>query len=298
MNRKMIIDTDIGDDIDDAFAIALAAKTPGLGLTAVTTVFRNTKARAPLAEKLLAAAGVANIEVFAGEGIPVKEEIRTFEKDKNSRPEEEDPCQWTEEYASFPVKKGAADYLIRAAEEYGKELTIVAIGPLTNLARAIGRAPGSMKKVGKIICMGGSFTKFMPEWNVLCDPEATQTVYSSGIPFYAVGLDVTLKCPLEQNLLEAFRNSDKPVNRLLSLWLGRWFDYFGFEKSVMHDPLAVACCFEEVCKFKEKFVKVDLENTRGAVCVSDAPQEGYYPVFVAEEVDKDRFYAAVKERLL
>lgn len=298
MNRKMIIDTDIGDDIDDAFAIALAANSPELGLTAITTVFRNTKARAQLAEKLLQTADAASVEVYAGEEIPEKEPFHTFEKDTGSRPEEENPCQWTKEYAEYPVKCGAVDYLIRAAEKYGEALTIVAIGPLTNLARAIARAPESMKKTGKIVCMGGSFTKFMPEWNVMCDPEATQKVYQSGIPFYAVGLDVTLQCPLERNLLEEFRSSEKPVNRLLSLWLNRWFDYFGFEKSVMHDPLAVACCFEEACAFKKKFVRADLEKTRGAVFVAEFPQEGYSPVFVAEEVDKDKFYAAVRERLL
>jgi len=294
--KKLIIDTDIGDDIDDAFALALAGRMPEAEIVGVTTVFRNTKARAQLAEKLLETLGLS-VPVFAGERFPEKEPIRPFGKDRAGAPEEAIPCQWEEAYARYSVREGAVEFLAESAEKYGSDLTIAPIGPLTSLARAIERYPESMKKVGKIVSMGGSFQTFQPEWNYLCDPEAAERVIASGIPFYAVGLDVTLQCPLEAGLLEKFHASKDPVNQLLCLWLDRWFGFFGFEKSVMHDPLVIASIFSDVCRFQKRFVKIDLQGERGAVFVSDQPSEGF-PVFVAETVDRERFYEIVKANLL
>ena len=155
-----------------------------------------------------------------------------------------------------------------------------------------------MKRCGKILSMGGSFKKFAPEWNYLCDPEAADIVIGSGIPFYAVGLDVTLTCPLEAGLLEKFRTSEKPVNKLLSLWLDRWFDFFGFEKSVMHDPLALACTVTDACMFEKKFVAIDLQGERGAAFVSDHEEAGYSPIYVAVSADREKFYNMVESVLL
>lgn len=294
--QKIIIDTDIGDDIDDAFAIALATHLKEIEPVGVTTVFRNTKARAQLAQKLLATSESA-APVRAGDGIPEKEPFHLFAKDAGA-PEESTPCQWDESYKAYPVNDGAVEFLAESAERYGKELTVTAIGPLTNLARAIEKYPDKMKRLGKIVSMGGSFTKFMPEWNYLCDPEAADTVIRSGIPFYAVGLDVTMTCPLEEGLLEKFYDSQKPVNKLLSLWLKRWFAFFGFEKSVMHDPLAVASIVEDLCRFEKKFVKIDLEKERGAVWVGQKEEAGYSPIMVAVSADRNRFYQTVESALL
>lgn len=294
--QKIIIDTDIGDDIDDAFAIALACCLGKAELVGITTVFRNTKARAQLVARLLKSAG-RETPVWAGERFPIKEPFHLFAKDRGA-PENSMPCQWEESDNAFSAKEGAVEFLAESAARYGEELTVAAIGPLTNLARAIERYPDRMKRLGKIVMMGGSFTKYMPEWNFQCDPEAADIVIKSGIPIEAVGLDVTMTCPLEEGLLEKFYASEKPVNQLLSLWLKRWFDFFGFEKSVMHDPLAVASIVEDMCRYEKRFVKIDLQTERGAVFVSDAEQEGYSPVYVASSADRDRFYKLVETALL
>lgn len=294
--QKIIIDTDIGDDIDDAFAIALATKRKDIELVGVTTVFRNSAARAQLVKKLLECAG-AQAEVHAGERFPVKEPFHLFAKDTGA-PEDSAPCQWEGDYARYSVESGAVEFLAESAKKYQKELCIVAIGPLTNLARAIERYPEEMKQCQKIVSMGGSFAKFMPEWNYLCDPEAADIVVRSGIPFYAVGLDVTMTCPLEEGLLEKFAASEKPVNRLLCTWFERWFRFFGFEKSVMHDPLALASVVTDVCGFEKKFVKIDLEGERGAAFLSDGAKQGYSPIFLATQADRQRFYKIVEEALL
>ncbi|MGN1078044.1 MAG: nucleoside hydrolase [Candidatus Gallimonas sp.] len=296
MAGKIIIDTDIGDDIDDAFALALALAIPQAELVGVTTVFRNTAARAQLVQKLLRTAG-RDVPVYAGERFPVREPFHPFEREGETPPERSLPCQWEESYDG-EVRDGAVGFLAEAAERYGSDLTVIAIGPLTNLARAIERDPRRMKKTGKIVCMGGSFNEYLEEWNVMCDPEAAQTVYGSGISFDAVGLDVTMKCPMEKDLLEKFRRSGTPMNELLTLWLDRWFGFFGFEKSVMHDPLAVAACFYDVCTFEKRHVRADLEGKRGALLVSDCARAGYSPVNVATGVDCGKFYRIVEDLLL
>lgn len=297
VKRKILLDTDIGDDIDDAFALALALKKADLETVGVTTVFRNTADRAQQVKKFLEVAG-KSLPVYAGERLPYKEPFHAFEKDGEGAPEKQHICQWEESYANYPVEENGVDFIIENVKKYGKELTIVPIGPMTNIARAIEKAPDVMKQVGGIVHMGGWFTNCVPEWNILCDPEAADIVYRSGIDVYAVGLDVTLQCELDDGLLEDFRKSEKPENKQLVQWLDRWFAYFNFEKSVMHDPLVVACIGNDVCSFEKKYVKVNLTDNRGAIEVSDTECEGMMPVCVATAVDKKKFYAIVRNNLL
>lgn len=297
--QKILIDTDIGDDIDDAFALALALKRADVEVVGITTVFRNVACRSQQTQKLLETLGKPT-PVYAGERLPIKEQIRWFDSDDKKLPPENQPtCQWDDSY-DYPVKENAVDFILEMVEKYQDELTLVPVGPLTNIARAIEKSPETMKKVGKIINMGGWFSNYVPEWNILCDPEAADKVYSLGVPVYAVGLDVTLQCALEKSLLERFETSKKAHNVLLSKWLRRWFDYFHFEKSVMHDPLAVACAFEKVCEFEKKYVKVTLEEgeKRGAICVADSQKDGYSSVYVATKVDREKFYQIVEDTLL
>lgn len=295
--KKVIFDTDIGDDIDDAFALASLAAEPEAELIGVTTVYRNTAQRAQLAQKLLLAAGKSEVPVFAGECVPLKEEIRPFAWENGTSPERENICQWSADYGSLPVPDGAVGFLAESAKRWGKELVIFAVGPMTNLARAIERFPEEMKAVGAVYTMGGSFLQTKPEWNILCDPEAAQIVYSSGIPLYAVGLDVTLRCTLENGILERVASSERETNRLLTLWFDRWSKHFGFEKSVMHDPLAVASAFQPLCRFETMYVRADLKQERGAFLVQRSPQAGYSPVKVAVDVDRKAFYAWLASRL-
>ncbi len=299
VRHKILIDTDIGDDIDDAFALALALKRADAEVVGITTVFRNAVCRAQQVHKLLETLGKTS-PVYAGERLPLKEPIRKFESDDKDVPlEEQKTCQWDDSY-DYLVKENAVDFILEQVEKYGKDLTIIPVGPLTNIARAIEKSPETMKKVGKIVNMGGWFSNYVPEWNILCDPEAADKVYSLGVPVYAVGLDVTLQCALDKELLEKFEKSNLEHNKLLTKWLHRWFDYFHFEKSVMHDPLAVACALEDVCSFEQKYVKVTLDagEKRGVIAVSESPKDGYSPVYVATKVDRQKFYETVEQALL
>ncbi len=298
----IFIDTDIGDDIDDAFAVSLAANSDDCELVGVSTVFRNTALRAKQTVELLNACK-KKAPVYAGEGMPLSKKIPLFgfEKDGDELLYSI-PCQYDEssmaslEYSS----QNGVDAIISAAKKYSGKLILVPIGGLTNIAAAILKDPSIKNDVKAIYAMHGWYGNFAPEWNVICDPEAANVVYSSGIPFYGVGLDVTLKCTLDNDLLEAFRLSEKPYNKLVVSYMDRWFDKFHFEKSVMHDPLALCAAIGyPVCAFERRYVKAVTEgNLRGAVETSTEPKEGFYPIKAAMEVNKNAFYDVIKKILL
>lgn len=297
---KVLIDTDIGDDIDDAFAISLACASREIELVGVSTVFRNTSARAKQVVSLLKTAGVT-APVYVGETTPLSGQFPLFHMEKDvPNPSVTLPCQYDDGMSHNVTDGDAVGGIISLADKFGGELVVVTIGAATNLAKALIKDDSLVRKINKVVMMGGWYTNYQPEWNVLCDPEALDVVFKSGIPVYAVGLDVTLQCGLESGLLEKFRNSAKPVNKLLSTWLNRWFDYFNFEKSVMHDPLALATVFNsDICGFDKRFVKVQLDgDKRGAVNVSDTERAGYSPINVAVSVDKQLFYSEIEKRLL
>ncbi len=291
---KVLIDTDIGDDIDDAFAVALACLEKEIDLVAVTTVFKNTACRTRQVKQLLQSFG-SNVPVYTGESTPYHGSVIPFAKDTGDF-RTLVPCQYDDSMADYSSDGDAVEALVEYSYRYAGELVVVPVGPMTNIARAIQRDPNFAKNVKKIVTMGGWFTNPVAEWNILCDPEAASIVYSSGIPIYAVGLDVTLQCPLDAALLDRVRQCQKPHGALIARWLGRWFDYFGFEKSVLHDPLAVCSIVNAPCKFETRYCKVLLEPDRfGVIDVSDGPKAGYAPIYAATEVDSEEFYRIFRE---
>ncbi len=286
----MLLDTDIGDDIDDAFALAFAIRHPKINLVAVTTVFKHTVARAKQAKVLLDVLGHPEMPVHPGIGTPLKEPIRYFEKDVKDKNGLVMPCQHDPSYEAYDTSKpDAVQAIIDLSHTHEGTLVITAIGPLTNIATAITKDPTLKDRIKHIVIMGGYATTPVPEWNILCDPEAADIVFGSGIPVRCVGLDVTLHCTLDPFMMDRLRLDRAKDKQLLSLWFDRWDRHFGFEKSVMHDPLAVATLVDDVCVFEDKRIKVDLENNRGAIIVLDDDHPDGHVLSVAVKVDRDRF---------
>lgn len=201
---KLIIDTDIGADVDDAIAIYAATFYKQVQLLGITTVFKNVEERGRIAKKLLNLCGFNHIPVFTGSG-----DTLTQEKDKASHTLMYDKQLDDENYAP---KTGGVDFIIECAKKYGKKLAILAIGPLTNIALCIKKAPDIMQGIGKLVVMGGAFFKAKPEWNVFCDAFSADVVVKSQLPVCFVGLDVTTKTKLpydrqEELLSHAQENS-------------------------------------------------------------------------------------------
>ena len=263
--HKILLDTDIGDDIDDALALALALEMPEMELIGVTTVFQNTEKRARIAKKMLSLWG-KDVPVYAG---------TVFGENVNV-PYEQAPCQYTEEledprYApcNDPAEDqgmGAVDFIIQSAERFGPELTIVAIGPLTNLARALEKAPQSMSRIQRIVLMGGCFQKQFREWNIVCDPLAAKTVLESGGEVVCVGLDVTNQTQLSrrqhQMLLSA---KDDEKRAYLSQLVELHAKSTGNTPVLLHDPLTVYyVAHPEILLTEPTLVQVETEGKLSA----------------------------------
>lgn len=228
---RLFIDTDIGDDIDDALAIAMAVGA-GADIVGVTTVYRDARVRASIAKKLLALSGRSDVHVVAGASEPVKAPY--YIGKLNYGADEE------------PVSEGggeeAARFMADSAERFGGELTILAIGAQTNLANAITRYPEKMEKAGKIVVMGGCFTVQHNEWNIVCDPGAARIVMESGLNILYVPWDVTkAACVGKDNYERILGYSGGGQAGFIAELVRQWQtrnDYV----PLLHDPLALYCC--------------------------------------------------------
>ena len=165
---KILLDTDIGDDIDDLLCLQLGLNLNEVEFIGITTVFKNTQLRARMVNKVLKMNNISNIPVYAGYGDGIKQKndkdvlFCQYEDDLNS-----------EEYKPINYKDGcngssAIDFIIESVKKYGQELIILGIGPFTNIAKAIQKAPDIMKNVGRIVVMGGAFFSHFIEWNITC----------------------------------------------------------------------------------------------------------------------------------
>lgn len=225
----IILDTDIGGDIDDAFAVALVVDSPELDLRAVTTVSGDTAARARLVAKMLSAAGRTNIPVAAGAPGPKINVTYT---------------QWGEGFSSPAlVSKSAVDLMKSTLDRGHGAVMIVAIGPLTNVAALLKQYPGEKKNIRQLVLMGGSIKRGYypnsgptPEYNIAEDAAASQVVFASGVPILMAPLDVTARLQLERPNLDRLFALHTPLSDALEAQYKLW----GQPVPTLHDPMAVS----------------------------------------------------------
>jgi inosine-uridine nucleoside N-ribohydrolase len=237
----IILDTDIGSDVDDAFALALALASPELDLVGVTTVGDQAEDRAMMVCRMLTAAGRKEIPVAWGRDPQPKEGI-------------EGQIQYRRHPAVIynrtakPVQESAVDFLYARLKERQGKLTIVALGPLTNVARLLADHPACKPWIKRIVLMGGSVRvgyegKPAPEaeWNIKLDPAAARAVFTSGVPLAVAPLDATaslkLDEPLRKKLFAACTPLTFQVQALYQLW--------DKPTPTLFDPAAVALGFTD-----------------------------------------------------
>lgn len=250
---NVLIDTDIGDDIDDALALALALQSPEIELRAVTTVFGDTLRRAQLASHLLRVYGRNDIPVAAGRQEPLQPRHRP------SGVPQAAILNRNEEYAAISNCCGP-ELIVQTVLSYPGQLTLLCLGPLTNVALALSIEPRLFMAIRSIIMMGGSSGTPLPEWNVRSDAKAAQTVLAAGVPVTMLGMNVTMHCQLREQDIEALRNAHSPqtdlLSQLLAIWQRhrpRWHGKFPY----LHDPLTVvALCSPQLFRFEEMTVRV------------------------------------------
>jgi purine nucleosidase len=228
----VIFDTDIGDDIDDALALALALQSPELDVRAVTTVTDDTEGRARLAWKELGLYGRRDVALGIGAPEPFLDPVHTGRAPQFSVLTDADTLP--------AVHRRAFELIIETLLASPRKITLVPVGPLTNIALALKGEPRIKDKIERIVLMGGAFDLLKAEYNIERDRVAAEIVFRSGVPITAVGLDVTMRCKLAAPDMDRLRAAGNPASlflvRLIELWQNGRPDQF----PILHDPLAVA----------------------------------------------------------
>ncbi|MBR2574450.1 MAG: nucleoside hydrolase [Loktanella sp.] len=306
--RKIIIDTDPGQD--DAVAILLALASPEIDLLGITAVAGNVPL--PLTEKnariVCELAGRPDVRVFAGCDRPLSRPLVTAEhvhgKTGLDGPQMADP--------TMPLQdQHAVDFIIQTLrEEPSGTVTLVPVGPLTNIATAFQRAPDIIPRVREIVLMGGAYFAVgnitpAAEFNIYVDPEAAKIVFAAGVPLVVMPLDVTHKALTTRARIDAFRAMGTRVGDMVAAWTDFFerFDMakYGSEGAPLHDPCTVAYLIDPSL-FTGRLINVEIETgselTLGMTVadwwgVTGRPKNA---LFIGD-IDAEGFYALLAERL-
>jgi purine nucleosidase len=249
--RKIIIDTDIGDDIDDAFAVALALPTQELEILGITTAWGDTKLRAQLVDRLLEETGHRDIPV--AEGITTKSAIAFTQ------------AKWAEAWSNVRPHPAAVDFILQQLRKYPGEVTLICIGPLTNIGAAIERDPHTFHEVKRVVLMGGSIFRGYgdvgyaaphgpdPEYNIASDIAAARVLFRSGVSIAVMPVDST-QLHLDEIKRQILFSQSTPLTDALTLLYHQW----GQTTPTLFDVMAVAYVLQpSLCPTQALDVEID-----------------------------------------
>jgi inosine-uridine nucleoside N-ribohydrolase len=326
---RLIIDTDPGNgiagaDVDDALAIALALRSPEIELLAITVVAGNVPVDLGVrgALEVVEAAGARHVPVYRGAARPLVEDPRPWRALLDTR--RDDPQaqrRWAHVVRPAVTRDAdpgsAAQVLVDLVDAHPGEITVLAIGPLTNIATAMLIDPEWADKVGRIVWMGGAFElpDVLQELNAAYDPEATHVVMTSSAPMLVVPLDVTLQTHLRLDEVARLEAASSPLPRYLGAMVHPWVAWlaerFGRDGCPLHDPLALAALLDpDVIGTRLRSADIELHGrlTRGRTIAWDATNDELLqtivrlpparPVHIAQTVDNARFTPLLLDRLV
>ncbi|MFE8699853.1 nucleoside hydrolase [Cytobacillus sp. FJAT-54145] len=272
--KKVIIDSDFG--IDDAVAVLLALESKDFEVLGITTVYGNVDIKqATNNAYFLLEQWNYNIPIFRGEEMPLEKDlyISTETHGKNGLGN----IIVNKDYEPAD-QKDAWEFIIEMVERYPEEITVITLGPLTNIASAILKNPTAMIKVREIVSMGGGILKGnmspVAEFNIWCDPEAAKIVYDAEIPIKMVGLDVTHRVILTPNHIEFVKliggEKGEFLGKILDYYTSYYWNHERILGCVMHDPLAVAIAANQsLAKYVHSHVDISLNGITRGECVVD-----------------------------
>jgi purine nucleosidase len=259
---RIVLDTDIGGDFDDANALALLLASPEVDLIAVTTVGAGASARqrAQVARTMLDAAGRGDVSVFSGFDQPQQNNSVL-----SSLAPQHCLNAWTPEMAEAQVHdQHAVDALIEIGSASTGETTLLCIGAMTNVAEAIRRNPDAMRRFSEIVAMSGAFASQVREANVAIDPEAADVVYRSGIPLRAVGHEQASRPSIPIDTYIHLADSNSRTLGMLSGMAGRYAAAYRTNSVILYDVSAVVAVLRpEWFTFRERTVSVELAGNAG-----------------------------------
>jgi inosine-uridine nucleoside N-ribohydrolase len=281
---KILLDTDIGTDVDDAVCLAYLLSHADCELLGITTVTGEPEKRASLASVLCQAAG-KDIPIYPGADRPMQGEQRQpIAQQAAALP------GWPHQ-ADFPMNQ-AVDFLASTIRTYPNEVMLLSIGPLTNIGRLFTTYPDIAEVLGGFVMMGGNFDEFgteakQVEWNVAGDPLASGITYKAPVRLHrSLGLNVTQQVMMSADEVRERFTAPllRPVIDMAEIWFAQFYPFITF-----HDPLAAATIFEpDLCFYQQGTITVDNADRPGRTIWQpgglDAPHQ------VAMTVDVDRYF--------
>lgn len=285
MPEKILLDTDIGSDIDDAICLAYLLAQPACELVGITTVSGEPRQRAMMASAQCKLAG-KEVPIYPGASEPL-----LVAQKQTQAPQAAALTNWAHE-TNFPQGE-AVEFLRRTIRAHPGEITLLTIGPLTNIALLFSVDPEIPHLLKRLVMMCGVFTEHLPrrpgrlEWNALLDPHATAIVYRAPAPVHrSLGLDVTTHVVMDAaEVRQRFQTKLlRPVLDFAEVW-------FQQRRAItFHDPLAAVSIFDDgVCQFTRGAVDVELEQRErlGQTKWREDPAGSHE---VALQVDAARFF--------
>ncbi len=254
--QKVIIDTDIGDDIDDAFALALALSSHRVQVLGVTTAWGDTDLRARLVERFLQQTGHGEIPVAAG---PKTTPSATFTQ-----------AAWAEASASpaggWP---SAIDFTLHAIRQNPGQITLIAIAPLSNISALIARDPATFRKLKRVVMMGGSIRRgygdlgYLPnrgpsaEYNIKMDIPAAKALFASGVPIEMLPLDAT-QLELDEVMRPILFSHASPTTDALTELYEQWAASTEYATPTLYDAMAAGVVLDpSLCPTTPMRIRVD-----------------------------------------
>jgi len=251
----VLLDTDIGSDIDDALALAYLLRQPRCELLGITTVSGEPQSRASLADAVCRAGGRTDIPIQAGTAAPL-----LVHQNQPYAPQSAALASGDWPHREF-APNTAVDFLRETIHARPGEITLLAIGPLTNLALLFALDPEVPRLLKELVLMGGwYFDRPQPEWNIRCDPHAAAMVFAAPVPrLTAVGIDVTQQCRMPaDDCRRRFAEAGGPLAPVAA-FAEVWFQ--DRPEITFHDPLAAALIFEpSLCATEAHQISVELTS--------------------------------------
>jgi len=262
--QKIIIDTDIGDDIDDAFAVALALSSPEFDVLGFSAAFGDTTTRARMLDRMLGELGHGDIPVAMGTPADVNRNAFTQRA--------------YAEGGSFARTShpNSVDFVLGQAHKYPGQISLVAIGPLPNVGAMIDKDPAGFRLLKRVVIMGGSIRTTQdpygvappvaphPEWNIKNDIASAKKLFNSGVPLVVMPLDSTVNLKLHEVARTAiFSHGSMTTNILAGLYY-EWSAYTRAATPTLYDPMTLASMLDpSLCPTIPMHISVDDEgNTR------------------------------------
>lgn len=228
---NIIFDTDIGDDIDDAYALAFLLRSPEVNIVAVTTAFGDTHLRARLAERLLQTAGRSDIPVYEG---PSTAAATSFTQ-----------RAWAEGSTDHPFGD-AITFTLDAIRKNPGQITLLSVAPLTNVGALIAKDPATFHQLRQVVIMGGAIDRGYGnhkqadvEWNIKNDIPAAQALVASGVPLAVMPLDST-QVKLDRPRLSALFARNTAMTRALQTLTREWSTSTGHHVPTLFDAVTAA----------------------------------------------------------